>query len=133
MRIIFICKYNRFRSKVAEFLYNQLSGDKAISAGIIEVDQPLLPEEKQRNKYLKETYNIELNAKSKGIKVSDLLKSDKIIIVANDIPKNMFSNKKWKNKVVVWGIPDEPAANKKNIDKSVEMILNKVKKLVKEK
>jgi protein-tyrosine-phosphatase len=133
MKIMFICKYTRFRSKVAEFLYNKLSKNKSISAGILEVDKPLLPEEKARNKYLKETYGIKLNPKSQGIKVSDLLKSEKIIIVANDIPKNMFSNKKWKNKVVVWGIPDEPASNKKNIDKSVEMILNKVKKLVKEK
>lgn len=131
MRIIFICKYNRFRSKVAEFLYNKLSKNKAISAGVVEIDKPLLPEEKARNKYLKEKYKIVFNTKSKGIKASDLLNSDKIILVANDVSKNILSNKRWKNKVSVWDIPDEDAANKRNIDKSVKLILNKIKRMVK--
>lgn len=133
MKIIFICRYNRFRSKVAEFYFNKLSKkNKAIGRGIIEVDKPLLPEEAQRNKYLREKYGVKVNSKSRGVKVSDLLKSDKIIIVADDVPKDIFSNKKWKDKVIAWKIPDELAANKRNIDKSVKIILSKVKKLVKE-
>ena len=57
MKILFICKWNRFRSKIAEYYFNKFDKkNKAISVGIIEANVPLRPGEKMRDKYLREKF-----------------------------------------------------------------------------
>jgi len=134
MNILFICKYNRFRSKVAETYFNKINKDKNIkvrSAGAIQVDTPLDKLEKQRNIYLKQKYGFVLKARTTPIKVRTLLWADKIIVVADDVPMKLFDSEKWVDKVEAWKVPDEKADNKPNIDKSVSYIIYKVEKLVK--
>ena len=44
MNIIFVCKYNRFRSRVAEAYFNKINRNKnihAYSRGVIRGDYPL--------------------------------------------------------------------------------------------
>ncbi|MFW5846843.1 MAG: hypothetical protein ACOCUU_01665 [Nanoarchaeota archaeon] len=135
--ILFICKYNRYRSKIAEFYLKKYSKEKNLnikvqSAGIIPVNRPLSKDEAGRNQYLKKRFNIKFNIKSRGINYKLLEKQDKIIIVANDVPKIIFSGRKWKNKIEIWKVPDEKAVNKVNINKSVKIIKNKVEKLTEE-
>ena len=134
MKILFVCKYNRFRSKTAEVYFNKINRNKKISvasAGIIEVNKPLDSAEKRRNKYLLKKFGFKLKARSVSISVRTLLEADKIIVVANDVPKILFDSKKWKNKVEIWKIPDEDADNKRNINKIVGSIMKKVDNLVK--
>ena len=135
MRILFICKYNRFRSKVAEYYFNKINKNKKIivqSAGIIEVDEPLLGFERRRNQYILEKFGFNINDKSCGIKVSLLEKQDKIIVVANDIPLSIFNSRFWKDKVEIWKIKDEERDNVKNINKIVNQIIVRINKLNKD-
>jgi protein-tyrosine-phosphatase len=135
MKILFVCKYNRFRSKIAEAYFKRVNKTQGIivkSRAIIEVNKTLDTLERKRNVYLKKTFGFGLLGKSISIDVKSLMWADRIIIVADDIPKSLFSSKKWKDKVEVWKIPDENAANEKNINKIVKEIMKKVDLLVKE-
>lgn len=134
-RILFVCKYNRFRSKVAEIYFKSINKNTNIkikSRGIIEVNKPLDILERRRNIYLKKTFGFVLNAKSISVDVKSLLWADKIIIVADDVPRILFNSEKWKEKVEVWKVPDENADDERNINKSVKFIIDKVNKLNKE-
>ncbi len=120
MKILFICKYNRFRSKFAEAYFKKINKNKNIkasSAGIIKMDLPLVSTEKQRNSYLNKKYNVSFNTSSRGISSKLLREQDKIIIVANDIPKIIFNGRAWKDKVEIWKIPDEKKQTKETLIK----------------
>jgi len=133
--ILFICKYNRFRSKLSEAYFNRENKNKnfrAKSEGIIEVNRPLLPSEKKRNEEIKLLFGLRFDTKSRGIEIKSLLKSYKIIVVANDIPKRIFDSKSWKNKVEIWKVRDETGANEKNVKSIGKQIIKKVDRLIKE-
>ena len=124
MNILFICKWNRFRSKFAEAYFKKINRNKRIkvkSVGLIEVNVPLRPGEKLRNKYIKKNFGLVLSTKSKGINVKTLEWADKIFIVADDVPKDiLFSHWRWKDKFTVWDIEDEPlGTNNKKINASI--------------
>ncbi len=132
--VLFVCKYNRFRSKIAEAYFKQINKNrlmKARSSGIIEMNNPLSFGEKERNRYLKKKHGIRFKIKSQGVSAKLLEKADKIIIVAGDVAKDIFNHHQWRNKVEVWKVKDESSANKKNIDLIVNQIKKKVKELVK--
>lgn len=133
--ILFICKYNRFRSKVAEAYFKKISKNKRInvtSAGIIEVNKPFTPKEKNRKRYIKKIFNLKVNSNSRGINARLLESQERVIIVADDVPKQIFNNWRWKDKVEIWKIKDESGNNKENINKIVRAIQIKVKKLSKQ-
>jgi len=88
--------------------------------------------DKELVKYLKEKFGFVLYGKSLSVDVKSLLWADKIILVADDVPKVLFNSKKWKNKIDVWRVPDEEADNEKNINKSVGIIMNKIDTLNKQ-
>jgi protein-tyrosine-phosphatase len=133
MNILFICKYNRFRSKVAEAYFNRINKNKNIkaeSAGIIQVDKPLGISEKRRNKILKEVFNLNINEKSRGITVRMLEKADKIIVAANDIPKEVFNNKNDRAKLEIWNIEDEKAGERDKVIKLTKQIISRINELI---
>lgn len=135
MKILFVCKYNRFRSKFAEAYLKKVNSNKKVkvgSAAVIKMDVPLTSDEKGRNTYIKEKFGISFDTTSRGISSKLLQGQDKIIIVANDVPKILFSGRKWRDNVEVWKVPDEKGVNKRNIDKSVKAIIKKVEKLARE-
>src|SRR3989338_7267026 len=90
MNILFICKHNRFRSKVAESVFNKLNKNNKIkskSAGLI-IGSPVA----------KIVINIshdrgyKISGKPQGLS-TDLLKWAKIyVIVADNVPKEIFGN-----------------------------------------
>jgi len=140
--ILFICKHNLFRSKVAEAYFkkvNQNKGLKASSAGIIKANA-LSKIEKKIIKLQRKTakdFGISFNKSSKLLNISLLKKQEMIIIVADDVPGVIFNNKfylKPNLKVVVWQIPD--VKGKKNdkelIIKDIKVIMGKVDKLMEE-
>jgi protein-tyrosine-phosphatase len=129
--ILFICKYNAFRSRFAESYFNKLNKNKSIkviSRGFI---MNARSDSIQRGIAKKFNGNIDIG-KSKSIKLNELIEADLIIVVANDIPKIMFnySLKPISKKVVVWRIKDEQKKNEKNIIKIVKKIQKKVEKLI---
>ena len=128
--ILFICKYNRFRSRIAEDYFNQINKNqkiKAKSAGIIQ-GSPVNQAERKTCKAMR----LDISGKPQGLS-SNLLKwQDITVIVANDVPPAIFkNNKKYGKKLLVWEIPDNKGDTKKEIEQIVESIKRKVEVLVK--
>lgn len=123
--ILFVCKYNRFRSRIAEAYFNKINKNKRIkakSAGLIKGNQL----DKNQIKLAKE-FGLNIRGKTQGLNIKILKWQDTIIIVANDVPPSIFSNnKKYGKKVIVWKIPDNLKTEKETINKVIKPIINKV-------
>jgi len=127
--ILFICKYNRFRSQVALAYFKKVSKNKKVradSAGLF-MDRPIAGIVKKLGK----KYGFDVKGKPKQVSTKLLKWQDIIVIVANNVPKNLFKNWK-KRKIIVWKIPDASQRDIPKIEKSMKMIMNKVDSLVKE-
>ncbi|MEA3329423.1 MAG: hypothetical protein U9Q06_01645 [Nanoarchaeota archaeon] len=126
MKILFVCKHNRFRSKIAEAAFKKLNKNKAIksySAGIfkgIPVHQNIIS--------IGKSLNLQISKQTKSLDEKFMKSIDKVIIVANNVPKEIFKNKV--RPVTVWEIPDTNQNNKKLIDKISKQIISKVEKLL---
>jgi len=100
------------------------------SAGIIRGDSLI---EKQVLFVAKE-FNINLKGKPKGLSIGLIRKQNLIIIVADDVPKNIFDRKEYINfkttKIIVWKIPDNPGATSIiKLRQIVKAIMKKVEQL----
>lgn len=133
MKILFVCKYNRFRSRVAEAYFKKVNKNKKIiakSAGIIRGIYPLNFKQVEAAK----EFGITINGKPESLSVELLKKVDLIIIVANDVPKEIFRvGGKYLQNIKVWNIPDVKTG--KNLEENIKIIriiINKVDALIKE-
>lgn len=134
--ILFVCKHNRFRSRIAEEYFKKINSNKNInvdSAGIIMSNSPL---EKLQVK-VSEDFGIKLKVKSKVLSVDLIKKQDLIIIVADDVPKILFNNKDYidfkKTKIIRWKISDDPGGTNYNkMRKIIKKIIKRVNILVKQ-
>ncbi|MCR4323487.1 MAG: hypothetical protein NUV37_00765 [Nanoarchaeota archaeon] len=141
INVLFICKHNVFRSKVAEAYFKKINKNKNIkaeSAGIIKSDSLTKPEKilvkKQRE--TAKSFGIMVRGSSRNLKTSLLSKQDIIIITADDVP-NIFKGKfylKPNLKVIKWQIPDVKGTkgDDKGILNSIQQIIQKVGRFVKE-
>ena len=131
MNILFVCKYNRFRSKVAEGYFNQINKNPSLkgeSAGIIE-GNPIDKTQKAVAKKL----GVNLKGKPRGISAKLLKWQNMIVIVANDVPPALFKdNERYGKKLVIWEVPDAKEDNEEEIKRIVNSIKNKVEALVEE-
>lgn len=131
MKILFICKYNAFRSRVAEEYFNKINKNKDITAfsqGIIIGGEP----DREQIELSKKILGINI-AKRKPLPLAlqNLFEADLIVVVANDIPKIIFNYRSGLlfNKVIIWKIKDEQMRNKDNIKKIIFLIKKRVDKL----
>lgn len=128
-KIIFVCKYNAFRSKTAEDYFNKINKNKKITS----VSRGFIMGEVADNvqKSVAKELGVNIKGKASPLVLKEMIKSDLIVVAANDIPKIMFNY--WLNpihkKVVIWKITDEQNRNKKNNEKIVKAIKKKVEKL----
>jgi len=131
MKIFFVCKYNRFRSRVAESYFNLKNKTKKITAssgGVIVGRYPL----NEREVKIAEEYGIKITGPPKEIRFEDLVRQDLIIVVANDVPRKIFNSKRFEKKVIVWSIPDVyPGDNKGILRSRIAEIKKRVDKLIK--
>lgn len=128
MKILFICKHNRFRSKTAEALfsyYNKNKKNKANSAGV-KLDPLHLHVAPLLKSVLKDKGIKIINDKS--VATSDKLFkwADKIIIVADNISTEGFPEEKTE----VWKIQDCDQEDEDGIRFRVGQIETKVKELL---
>ncbi len=128
-RILFVCKYNRFRSVFAEAFFKKFNKNKKIkvrSAGIIQ-GNPLSPEIIALGK----KHNLVLKRGPRGL-TSKLIKWQNLtIIVADDVPATIFDkNKEYGKKTIVWKIPDWKKDNLKEANAIADSIEKKVKELI---
>lgn len=125
MRILFICKYNRFRSQIAEAYFKKVNKNKNISsssAGII-IGKPIIDIVRQTAKKL----GFRISGKPKGIEESLLVKTDLVIIVADNVPASLFKTRV--KDVIVWNIADTTQFDKKEIERISRKIMKKVDEL----
>ncbi|MEK6898444.1 MAG: hypothetical protein AABX28_03755 [Nanoarchaeota archaeon] len=131
MKILFVCKYNRFRSQIAEQFFKEYNKNRNIiasSAGLLEGRYPL---DKTETGVVKK-FGIKINKKPEAISVDKLMKTDLVIIVANDVPKSTFNYEgRYIQKIIVWKIPDNFTGDKKKIEKIIKSIGLRVNKLIK--
>ena len=125
MKIIFICRHNRFRSKVGEAFFKKYNESKkimAISRGVFRdknVPNVVFNAMKKRG--------VIVNRESRVVSRQEVLDSDLIVNVADDVPSKLFKGKK----VLNWNISDTDIKDVKGINKRIDKIEKKVKKLVK--
>ena len=131
MKILFVCRYNRFRSRIAEAYFKKINKNKGIkvdSAGIFK-GRPIDSLEKTITK----TQGVSIGGSPKSMSSVLLSKQDIIIIVADDVPKELFKYEgRYLQKVIVWGIKDNSTGNRKKIEIIVKKIKKKVDLLVKQ-
>ncbi len=128
LNILFICKYNRFRSRIAKSYFDQLNKNpniKTRSGGVIVGSYPLDKEEVKVAKKL----GIKLTGRPEPVTTEKLIWQDIIIIVADNVPKHLFdfNTKKYHKKVIIWKIPDIKAnEGEKRIEEIIKSIIKKV-------
>lgn len=125
MKLIFICKHNRFRSKTAEACFKKINKNKNInisSGGIFKG----VPVSKTVVKTGKEI-GLRISRKTRCLNEKDLVAADLLIITANDVPLTLFKPR-FKN-VRVWRFPDCNQDDKKTIKKIMKDIMKKVREL----
>ena len=131
MKILFICKHNIFRSRIAEEYFKKTNRNKkieVISRGIVMGGHS----DKEQREIPKKLLGINIdNRKPIPLNIRDLKNSDMIIVVANDIPRRIFDYQKMyiQNKVFIWKIKDEQKQNKNNIKSIVLKIKKRVDRL----
>lgn len=127
MKILFICKYNRFRSQIAEAYFRKINKNKNIkfsSAGVI-IGEPIANVVRQTAKKL----GFKISGRSKAIGESLLVKTDLVIIVADNVPASLFKTRV--KEVIVWNIPDTTQSNRKEIERISREIMKRVDELYK--
>ena len=104
-KILFVCKYNRFRSVIAEGIFNKLNKNKLLvakSAGAIK-GNPI----GENVKKLANSFQINVKSKPSGLSSKLMVWQNLAIIVADDVPPALFNkNKKYEKRVIIWKIPD---------------------------
>ena len=128
MNILFICRHNRFRSKVAEAIFNKLNRNKSIkaeSAGIIKD----IPASKNVRKVMKDKRMKLKSIISRRFNEGIIKRTDIIVIVADNVSKGIF--RKFRKKIIVWKISDVSQSDVKGIRKRVGMIEKRVAGLIK--
>ncbi len=124
-RILFVCKHNRFRSKVAEGFFKKYNRNKfyeGYSAGLLPGEYPL---DGAQIKIAK-NFGINLKGKPKPATMDLLKKIDIVVIVADNVPPEVLSNKKYGREEIVWKIRDVYTNNYDDIKKTISQIEKKV-------
>ena len=132
MNILFVCKYNRFRSRVAEAYFKKVNKNKRIkvkSGGLIQGSYPIDAIQLREAK----KYGININGRPKTISTKILKWVDVIVIVANDVSSSIFESNKYRKKLIVWKIKDVTNGNDMKGDRRViKQIMKKIEGLVKQ-
>jgi len=128
--ILFVCRYNRFRSVLAEAFFNKYNKNKDV---IAKSAAPIkgMPLGDNVKKLAKE-FKVKIKAKPHGL-TSKLMKWQNItVIVADDVHEGLFDkNKSYGKEVISWYIPDVKDNDIKSMRKITQKIKNKVIELIK--
>ncbi len=131
INILFVCKYNRFRSRIAEAYFKKINKNpniKVKSAGLFK-GNPLSP---LTVKIAKEM-GLNIVGPVKGISSKVLAWQNITVVVADDVPPKVFDkNVEYGKKVIIFKIKDAKYNNKKEVIKLVKIIMGKIDLLSKQ-
>jgi len=129
MNILFICRYNRFRSRIAAAYFKKINKNKSIkvdSAGLIKGN----PVDRIQKKFSRDL-GVDISGKPKGLSTKLIQWQDMIVNVADDVPKATFKdNRKYGKKMISWRIKDT-GNDEAKVKRLVRKIMRKVDKLAK--
>jgi len=126
MNILFICKHNRFRSKVAEAIFKKYVKNKKHKARSRATEPDYIPVAKSVQEALREIGIKRVDRKPRKLKKEDLDWADLIIVVADNV------NLRFKGKDVLrWKISDTSQKDYSGILLRVRQIEKKILNLVK--
>ncbi len=129
--ILFVCRYNRFRSLLAEAFFNKYNRNKS---AIAKSAAPIrgMPLSDNVKKLAKE-FKVKIKEKPQGL-TSRLMKWQNItVIAANDVPSTLFDkNRLYGKKVIHWHIKDVDDNSMESMRKISKMIKKKVIELIKD-
>jgi len=128
MNILFVCRHNRFRSKVAEALFKKYNKNKKIKVDSCGIDLDYILVAKNVVKVLKIFGIKRVNRHPKKINDKLIERADLIVIVADNVSRRTF--KKYEKRVIVWKISDTDQNNYKGILKRTKLIEKRIKKLI---
>jgi protein-tyrosine-phosphatase len=124
MNILFVCRYNRFRSRIAEAYFKKINKNKDIhakSAGLIK-GNPL-------SKFtvgIAKDFGLNINGRTQGLSSKLMAWQNVTIVVANNVPPAVFDkNKKYGKKVIVWKIKDIEHNKEGEVKNIIKIIMKK--------
>lgn len=129
--ILFICKHNRFRSKVAEALFKKYNKNKAISAESagthLDKKRPCVAQNVKRA--LKRFGVRKVDSKPRKLTKAILKKADLIVIVADNVQLRVKGKRIENWKISDTSSHDYPGILKRvfRIDKKVRVLVRKLK------
>ncbi|MEK6917550.1 MAG: hypothetical protein AABW51_01240 [Nanoarchaeota archaeon] len=130
--ILFICKYNRFRSRIAETYFKKINKNKNVqvkSAGLIKGSSV----GGEGAEIAKKKCGLNIYGRTNGLISKVLAWQNITVVVADDVPLQVFNrNKKYGKKVISWKIKDVDTKNGRTPEKVIEEIIKKVNDFVKE-
>jgi len=130
LNILFVCRYNRFRSRVAEAYFKKINKNKNIkvkSAGLIK-GGPLNSNTVKAAK----KFGLNIKGEVQGLSSKLMTWQNMTVIVADDVPKSVFNrNIKYGKKVIKFNIKDASYENEKEIKRLINKIIKKVEQLIK--
>ncbi|MCK5321567.1 hypothetical protein KAJ38_03240 [Candidatus Pacearchaeota archaeon] len=128
INILFVCKYNRFRSRIAAAYFRKINRNRKIrvkSAGVIEGS----PINKNLINVAKE-FCINIQGSPRGLSSKLLKWQDILIVAADDIPKDLFNlNNKYNKKTIFWKIRDTVSDNDWEVKQIIKRVINRVSEL----
>jgi len=128
MKILFICKHNKFRSRVAEAIFNELNKNKKIKAESSSTMGSVNKTPKNViNALIKKGYHIK-NRVARKVDIKKINHYDLIVIVASNVKTDFFDG--FHGKIIKWYITDCMETDINGIKERVEKIEKKVKDLV---
>ena len=127
MKILFICKHNRFRSKVAEVIFNKLNKNKENKTESYGLGFQNYYVAENVVKVMREK-GYEIKGRPRKLKKDKINNYDLLVIVADNVDKKEFDG--FKGRLIKWEIPDCNASEIEKIKEIVNGIEIKIKKLV---
>lgn len=125
-----MCKHNVFRSRVAEAFFNKFNKNKnyvASSAGLLPGKSSNEPQVNVANKF-----GININGTPQAITIPLLEQTNLMVIVADNVPSEIFNNVKYERQEIVWRIVDDNGSGPEETYEIIKKIGDKVKKFVEE-
>ncbi len=129
LHVLFVCKYNRFRSKLAEAYFRKINKDRNIkskSAGIFK-GNPLDKDAKITAREM----GTRIKGRPRGIDVKLLKWSDVIVILADDVLEDNFKSKFSKQRIITFKIKDSDSKeDNARVAKELKIAMNKLVKML---
>ena len=128
MNILFICKHNRFRSKVAEAFWKKFfknDGRFTVQSAGVQCDPARAYVARYVHQVMKEHETKIVDERPRVVDDAVLERAERIIIVADNVDKNIFSAEVQK-KCEVWKIED---ADESELEKIRDIVI-KIKRRI---